>query len=187
MADFEITYTIRLARAEELEYLREIEFASGALFAEIGLHEVAASDSLPLDVLQDQQRARMVWVAVDASDQATGFAAASEMGHTIYLEQISVHPAHGRRGIGSLLIETLCDWANANGYQSVTLLTFRDVSWNAPFYSRRGFRPLEINNLAPAVKDWVEEDLKSWAPLERVYMQRELRHQVPIADFSASN
>lgn len=176
MAIPEIKYTIRLARAEELEYLREIEFASGELFAEIGLHEVAESDSLPLDVLQDQQRAGLVWVAADTSDQATGFAATSEMGNTIYLEQISVHPAHGRRGIGRLLIETLCDWAVANGYQAVTLLTFRDVSWNAPFYSRLGFRPLEISNLHPAIKNWVEEDLKAWAPLERVYMQRELQH-----------
>ena len=165
-----------MARAEELEYLREIEFASGALFAEIGWHEVAASDSLPLDVLQDQQRAGMVWVVADASDRAVGFAAASEMGNTIYLEQISVHPAHGRRGIGRLMIKTLCDWARANDYQAVTLLTFRDVFWNAPFYSRLGFRPLEINNLAPAVKEWVEKDLKFWAPLERVYMQRELQH-----------
>ncbi|MEP7341403.1 MAG: GNAT family N-acetyltransferase [Acidobacteriota bacterium] len=176
MTNSETRYTIRLARAEELEYLREIEFASGALFAEVGLHEVAESDSLPLDVLQDQQRAGLVWVAADAGDLAVGFAAASEMGNTIYLEQISVHPAHGRRGIGRLLIETLCDWAVANSYQAVTLLTFRDVSWNAPFYSRLGFRPLDINDLHPAIKKWVEEDLKAWAPLERVYMQRDLQH-----------
>src|SRR5689334_18785731 len=100
MASSEIKYAIRLARADELEGLRDVELAAGMLFADIGLQEVAASDPLPFDFLQAQQRAGLVWVAADASDLVVGFAAASEIEEAIYLEEISVHPAHGRRGIG---------------------------------------------------------------------------------------
>jgi len=173
MASSEIRYTIRLARADELESLRDVELAAGTLFAGIGLQEVAASDPLSFDFLQAQQRAGLVWVAADANDVAVGFAAASEIEDAIYLNEISVHPAHGRRGIGRSLIETLCDWAEANGYPAVTLLTFQDVPWNAPFYSRLGFRPVDTAALHPDVRRWVEEDFAAWAPLKRVYMRRE--------------
>jgi GNAT superfamily N-acetyltransferase len=174
MASSEIKYAIRLARADELEGLRDVELAAGMLFADIGLQEVAASDPLPFDFLQAQQRAGLVWVAADASDLVVGFAAASEIEEAIYLEEISVHPAHGRRGIGRSLIETLCNWAEANGYRAVTLLTFQDVPWNAPFYSRLGFHPVDIAALHPDVRSWVEEDFAAWAPLKRVYMRCEL-------------
>lgn len=169
-----MNYTIRLARAEELGFLREVEFASGALFAEIGLYNVAKSDSLPLTVLQAQQQAGMVWVAADSSDCAVGFAAASEKDGTIYLEQISVHPAHGRRGIGKLLIETLCEWTAEKGMAAVTLSTFVDVAWNAPFYSRIGFRALVEEELSPSLKKSLDEESRAWFPLKRVVMRREL-------------
>lgn len=170
----EAEYSIRLAHADELEELNEIECAGAQLFAEIGLHQVAASDPLPLDFLQEQQRAGLVWVAAEANGDAVGFAVMSELGDVIYLEEISVHPAHGRRGLGRLLIETLCDWADANGFEAVTLSTFQDVPWNAPFYSRIGFRALDITGQPPALKNWLEEELACWAPLKRVYMRRDL-------------
>jgi hypothetical protein len=33
--------------------------------------------------------------------------------------------------------------ASATGVQALTLTTFRDVDWNAPYYSRCGFRVLD--------------------------------------------
>jgi predicted N-acetyltransferase YhbS len=44
-----------------------------------------------------------------------------------------------RRGVGTQLVEHVCDWARTQGYPAVTLCTFRDVAWNGPFYSRLGF------------------------------------------------
>ena len=31
------------------------------------------------------------------------------------------------------------DWAAADGYGELTLATYRDVPWNAPFYASEGF------------------------------------------------
>lgn len=68
-----------------------------------------------------------------------GFALAGEHGAAMHLEQLSVHPDEGRRGVGSALLDAVIDEATAVGCEAVTLTTFRSVPWNAPFYLRRGF------------------------------------------------
>lgn len=44
------------------------------------------------------------------------------------------------RGIGRALLTTAANWARATGLQSLSLTTFRNVPWNAPFYASFGFR-----------------------------------------------
>jgi GNAT superfamily N-acetyltransferase len=178
----EIDYAIRLARFEELPALREIERAAARLFAEIGLDNVANAGPLPLDFLQAQQRAGLVWVITDAGDQPVGFAAASELDDALYIEEIDVHPAHGRRGLGKRLIETLCAWAEAQGYPAVTLSTFRDVPWNAPFYSRIGFRIVEDGEMGPGLQALLDHSARIWFPLVRVCMRRDLQAETRQGD-----
>jgi GNAT superfamily N-acetyltransferase len=174
MATSETGYTIRLAHADELENLQQIERAAGMLFAEIGWQEVAESDLLPLDFLREQQSAGLIWVTADVEDQPVGFAVVTELEGTCFLEEISVHPAHGRRGIGKSMIEMLCGWAIENEYPAMTLTTFYDAPWNAPFYSRLGFRVLDVNELSPGLQEVLEEEMQAWYPLRRVLMRREL-------------
>jgi predicted N-acetyltransferase YhbS len=170
----EANYTIRQARVEELPLLQEIERASGELFAEIGLNRVAEDEPLPLDFLRDQQRLGLVWVAADASDRPVGSAATRELDGALHIEEIAVHPAHGRRGLGKRLIETLCDWARGQGYPAITLSTFRDVPWNAPYYARIGFRVLEESETSEGLSALLNQEEQAWHPLARVCMRRDL-------------
>ena len=39
------------------------------------------------------------------------------------------------------LIEHVAGWARAHGSPALTLTTFTEVPWNAPYYERLGFRP----------------------------------------------
>jgi predicted N-acetyltransferase YhbS len=48
------------------------------------------------------------------------------------------HEAQGK-GAGRALIAGVVAEARARGLQAVTLTTFRDIPWNAPFYARCGF------------------------------------------------
>lgn len=171
---FETNYTIRLARVGELPLLREIERAAGQLFAEIGLDRVAEDEPLPLDFLLAQQRLGLVWVAADESDRPIGSAAMRELDGAPHIEEISVHPAHGRRGLGKRLIETLCEWASGQAYRAVTLSTFRDVPWNAPYYARIGFRALEESELSGRLLALLDQEKRTWSPLTRVCMRRDL-------------
>ncbi len=69
-----------------------------------------------------------------------GTPAAGEDPREAHLEQLAVLPAHGRRGIGRSLVEAACTWAAARGHARISLRTYAEVPWNAPFYARCGFR-----------------------------------------------
>lgn len=168
------TYDIRAARVDELEFLREIERAAGRRFAEIGLDAVAESDPVPLDTLQAQQQDGEVWVAADADARPVGFIVTFAFEDAIHIEELSVLPDHGGRGLGTRLIETVAEWAKRQGFQALTLSTFRDVAWNAPFYERIGFGPVEESEMSANVLGAFQAETRAWHPLVRVWMRRTL-------------
>lgn len=166
-------YSIRLARADELDGLREVERSAGQLFATIGLTQVATDEVLSLAFLRAQQSKGLVWVIADASDKPIGCAATRALEDALHIEEIAVHSAHGRRGLGRRLLESLGDWAQRHGYAALTLTTFADVPWNAPFYARAGFRVLAEGELA-GLREPLAREQELWAPLRRVAMRRDL-------------
>jgi GNAT superfamily N-acetyltransferase len=98
-----------------------------------------------------------LWVARTADEHPVGFAHLELLEpSSVHLKEIDVRPQHGRRGIGTRLISTLCLWALKNGFEAVTLTTFRYVPWNMPFYARLGFRALSDNELSPALMKILE-------------------------------
>lgn len=125
---------IRIARSDELVLLGDIEEESDARFAEVGIGPFAEDDNAG-------HLARAVVVLV-AEDPPVGFASVEIVDGTPHIWQLSVLPFFSRLGIGTALVEGVCDWATSHGYGAVTLTTYRDVPWNAPFYHRLGFRAL---------------------------------------------
>jgi hypothetical protein len=61
------------------------------------------------------------------------------------------------------LVRAVCDWA-ATQSLPVTLTTFRDIPWNAPFYARLGFRELQAEELTPALRARVAEEAAHGLP-----------------------
>ena len=92
-----------------------------------------------------------------------------------HIEQVSVRPAFGRRGIGRALIEHVATWARERDLPAVTLTTFLDVAWNAPYYERCGFRVLRPDEVTPELaairRHEAELGLDQWP---RVCMRRDL-------------
>ena len=68
-----------------------------------------------------------------------GFVHVLEIDGIAHLEQISVLPQVGRRGYGRRLVEAAMDESRRRGYEQLSLRTYADVPWNAPFYARVGF------------------------------------------------
>jgi GNAT superfamily N-acetyltransferase len=171
-------YSIRLARQAEVGLLPDIERQATLLFAEcadeIGIR-VEDAQSTALDVLLTANDDGRLLVAVDAAGQPVGFALLKDLGLFAHLEELDVLPAHGRKGIGSALLEAVCSWAYTHGFSFVTLSTFRDVPWNAPFYARRGFAVVEVDDLPPELVSIVEAERARGLRTElRVVMQREV-------------
>jgi ribosomal protein S18 acetylase RimI-like enzyme len=83
-----------------------------------------------------------------------GFVRILELDGLAHLEQLSVHPLHGKRGVGSALLAAAIRALKKRRYVGVSLMTFEDVPWNAPFYRKRGFKTLD--DRTPALR-WLRE------------------------------
>jgi GNAT superfamily N-acetyltransferase len=166
-------YTIRSAHAEELTLLAQIERSAAVLFLNTPYAFLVNDEPLSLDFVQQRFQAGQVWVAVDRQDVVVGFAITREVDSTIYLQEMDVDPAHGRRGLGSTLVETVCDWAQLQGYWAISLSTFRDLPWNAPFYSKLGFRILDESELTTGFQQIRRQEVEAGLPIfKRVIMWR---------------
>jgi GNAT superfamily N-acetyltransferase len=70
----------------------------------------------------------------------------------LHVEQVSVHPGFSRRGVGRTLLAYAADRARDEGLTALTLTTFTEVPWNAPYYTRLGFRVLDEAELTPGLR-----------------------------------
>jgi predicted N-acetyltransferase YhbS len=116
-----------------------------------------------------------------------GFAHVEILEPTVaHLEEIDVRPEHGRRGLGRRLVRAVCTWAESNGYQAVTLTTFRDVAFNMPFYARLGFEVIPSEELSTALRVVVQDETRRGLdPGRRVTMRRScgVRTQAGAAEY----
>jgi GNAT superfamily N-acetyltransferase len=164
-------YTIRLARADEIERLPVIERAAARLFAGQNLGTFSLDDVRDLATHEAAQREGMLWVAA-RGDMPVGFAIASRIAGEPHLLELDVHPDHGRRGLGAKLVAAVVAWARAEGAPSITLSTFRDVPWNAPFYARLGFRAIEEPDLDAAHRALLDREEAMGLPRHRRVVMR---------------
>jgi GNAT superfamily N-acetyltransferase len=153
-----VTAPIRPPRHDELAALVAIEREAGALFADVGMPDIAHDDPGSVDELDPFRAAGRAWVAVDGDDRPIAYLLAAVVDGCAHIEQVSVAPAHGRRGVGAALIDHLAAAARAEGRPALTLTTFRDVPWNAPYYERLGFAVVEPAEQGPELAALVADE-----------------------------
>ena len=168
-------YKIGSSKREDVDALPEIERRAARLFSPEDLAPELATETTPVLVyLRAHDEGRLI-VARDASERVVGFAHLVWIGKFAHLEEIDVDSDFGRRGIGRMLVEAACEWARARGSDQITLSTFRDVAWNAPFYARLGFRTLLEDELSIALRDLRTKERGEGLDSEkRVMMSRSL-------------
>ncbi len=150
-------YVIRPPAADELGRLVEIEAAAGRVFADHGMPEIAADDPGTPAELEAFRAAGLAWAAVDG-DGPLAYLLAAEVDGCLHIEQVSVDPAHAGRRIGAALIDHVAGVALAAGRPALTLTTFRDVPWNAPYYARLGFSELPEAEWGPELRALVARE-----------------------------
>ncbi len=165
-------YKMTMARPNDLPLLPAIELAAAKLLAG-HVPESVLTETTSQEDLKDAQSHGHLWVVL-ADDVPVGFAHVEVLEPTVvHLEEIDVHPEHGRRGLGRRLVMAICVWAATAGYRSVTLTTFRDVPWNMPFYARLGFEVIPPEELSPALLSVVQDETRRGLdPERRVVMRR---------------
>lgn len=164
-------YRVVMARERDIGALGAIERAAAELLRGHAPASVLAEETDAAEFRAARADDRL-WVAL-VDDVPVGFALVEMLAADLpHLEEIDVHPEHGRQGIGAALVRAVCEWAARSGYRAVTLTTFRAVPWNMPFYARLGFETVPAAELRPELVAVVgDETARGLDPAARVVMR----------------
>lgn len=176
MVALPVGYRIRFGVPLDIAALIRADRAASELFRSTGLIPGMASipESIPAPVLADAIGQTMLPVVTDETG-AIGFALTRVYRKTLYLDQISVDPVHGQRGLGRALMYHVFALAEEHRLTSVTLSTFRDIPWNGPFYRQLGFQELPRRKMTHWMLDIEAAQAETLDITQRCFMQRSVR------------
>ncbi|MFQ3466780.1 GNAT family N-acetyltransferase [Enterobacter bugandensis] len=151
-----MTIRIRPTTLSDVAALPAIERAAAGRFRDIPeLAWLADGEVIPAEQHLDYAERGLSWLAL-ANDSPVGFILTEAHPSSLFIVELSVDLAWQGKGIGRQLIACAADHARQKGLRSLTLTTFRDVPWNAPFYARLGFEMM--TRLTPELREKREEE-----------------------------
>ena len=163
---------IRLAVPEDAQLLPAIETSAAQAFRMIAELSWLA-ESPPMSIARHSQLIALstCWVALDAENRPQGFLSAEQHGNDLHIHELSVMQSMQGQGTGRRLIEAAMEYARSTRLSFVTLTTFTNVPWNAPFYSRLGFQTKATKDLDQWLAAILSEEYKhEFAPKSRCAM-----------------
>ena len=169
-----MAYTIEHGGPAEAGRLRQIERSAGARFREIGMGYIADGDPTPATILEDRAQNHRLIVARDDNGRTAGFLIWSPKDGKAYIEEVAVDPDHAGHKLASKMIDRLCGDV-AEQFGLISLATFRDVPWNAPYYARLGFVEHDRATLGPEHEASWQAQSEYLDMSRRLFMTREIR------------
>ncbi|WP_230006053.1 GNAT family N-acetyltransferase [Microbacterium sp. Bi128] len=128
---------IRPAELTDAQAVERVEIAADALLVAL----LEPQEWPPAEPAEERFAAPGFLLVAEADDaELAGFVHVTETEGICHLEQLSVAPTHARQGWGRALLEAAKREASTRGHRRMTLRTYADVPWNAPFYATAGFR-----------------------------------------------
>jgi GNAT superfamily N-acetyltransferase len=163
-----VSIAIRPARRGDAQALPDIERDAGRSFLVIPELAWIAGDQVMSVEAHDAAIAHgTLWVAEDNDGVVIGFLSAERFADALHVWEMAVRAAAQRQGIGARLIAAAIDQASRDGLSAVTLTTFRDVPWNAPFYRRHGFRVLAEAEFGERLRAVLRQEVEAGLPAAR--------------------
>ena len=159
---------LRRARLADVPRLPMLEQSAGELFRTApGLAYVADGENHSVDRYRTLVADGWSWVVRDADGSLCGFLCAEQIGDTLHIWETGVRRDRQRAGIGRRMLRTAIRAARRQGIVAVTLTTFRDVAWNAPFYAALGFRELPPAGMPPHLEAILDREAQAGLPPAR--------------------
>ncbi|RJL01746.1 GNAT family N-acetyltransferase [Enterobacter chuandaensis] len=151
-----LNLTVRPTRIDDVAALPAIERAAGERFRDYpDLAWLADGEVISAEQHLDYAERGLSWLAL-ANDRPVGFILTEAHASSLFIVELSVDRDWQGKGFGRQLIARAADHARQMGLRSLTLTTFRDVPWNAPFYARLGFEMM--TRLTPELREKREEE-----------------------------
>ncbi|SNY38381.1 Predicted acetyltransferase [Pseudomonas sp. LAMO17WK12:I6] len=165
---FTMSFVVRRARQNDAAALPAIERSAAELFrTDPTLAWLADTDVASAAQHRQAIDNAYVWVAENTSAQLAGFIRALDFDNQLHIEELSVSLAFQGQGVGRRLVLTAIEHARHEQLRAVTLTTFRDVPWNAPFYQRMGFVEVEPGEHAAHLLDALQKEVEHGFAAER--------------------
>lgn len=173
---------IELARMRHLSMIPGIEQTAATMFPEDYLPSTIRFDVTDGRTLREAQAESRLWAATTRKGKLVGFAMADVVDGRAHLDEINVLPEFGQRGIGTQLVHKVRDWAVSCGFTGLSLVTFRDLPWNAPFYEKLGFVMMQESDLGEGLLELLDEEAAAGIDVTR----RVCMHLALLADRAAN-
>lgn len=159
-------FTIRPATNDDAPFLPEIERRSGAIFRHWPGLEWIADDQ----VQSEHQHLALIADGLALVAEVPGFGLAGFLNgevsaDALHIWQMAVDHDQQGQGIGRALIAAARQAAVDRGIAALTLTTFREVSWNEPYYQRLGFVTLADEELSPRLKAVLSSEAQAGLPM----------------------
>lgn len=168
---------IRAARIDEFARLTEIELDAFVVWAK-ACGVTSQPYASPEFVLQRSFDQDLLLVGeANASGHVAGFAAGDAVGNYLYIVEIDVERSAQGKGIGRALMLALLVKAREAGHKYAVLTTDRFALFNAPFYTKLGFRILEKWETPPFLQERLDRQIADGLDAaRRVAMHLDLRN-----------
>lgn len=167
--------TFRFAAPHDAHAVRTIEFEAGQRFASVGMAGIADAPPMEMDLVNRKIAAQQIVVAVAAGETCVGFVMFEPQATRLYVQELDVLTAYAGQRVGAALIEQVAQLARAQQLTQLTLSTYREVPWNAPYYRRLGFRDIEEAELDAALIERRDAHIaRGLDESKRVFMRRDL-------------
>ena len=160
-------WSLRLAKPDDADKMPAIEAAAGKLFAsdpDLAKLDIFGDHWEP-DELRKVIRRGHCLVSHIGEDMA-GFLIAEPHKRELHIWEMDVHPRFQRRGIGAGLLRACQIDARNTGFRALTLTTFRDLAWNAPFYEGLGFVEADPES-HPRLAGYLQQEAQDGLPRDR--------------------
>jgi GNAT superfamily N-acetyltransferase len=162
-----MSISIRPAALSDAGALPLIEASAAKRFDDApGLEWIANDDPMSSDTHRQFIPMGYCLVAEDDSG-AVGFLTAEPFAPELHIWELAVRLDRQGQGAGRALLGEVAALARNQGMSALTLTTFRDVPWNAPFYARFGFAPVEDDALSERLVSVFALERRLGLPVER--------------------
>lgn len=158
---------IRLAQVVDAAAMPQIEADAATVFS----GEADTVELNPSSPRSHEQYAALVRkgrsLVAEEDGRIAGFIACEPFGRELHVWELNVRPEWQRQGIGALLLRAVLVDGRASGFRAVTLTTFRNVPWNAPFYARLGFAEVSDAAANARLATVLAKEVKAGLPADR--------------------
>lgn len=163
--------TIRNAVYLDIRRMMEIEKSATGLFSTLPIEFL---QKLPEEIPPQSESFYQSIIQLDMSwvlcvrKEVVGYICTEKMvnQNTLHIHEIDVARPFQGMGLGSKLLRFVIDWARGRHIPRLTLTTFKEVPWNAPFYSKLGFEIMDTNSVDTYLQNLLQAEVRFGLPEE---------------------